>query len=368
MQCATCETKASESVKLMRCGTCKAARYCGAACQSAHWPQHKIVCQSGHIAKGTGVAARDGIVGDGSRPPLNVLALRAKGIDLARSNSIQLLSRPSWSTCAQFAPGTTGGADDKAPSYPVDADVTHPGPAAAETGHFGFRFSFVGDTVADICELPLFKESKWVPGKHPDAWSTEIVTPAGLRARLLELFPARHIVLDCSLFAQLYLALGREEARGKTARTTLYINPMPGLTYGLYCMKPTEAKVLKAIQGMRSLLQAQFLALGVPTSEHLQARGAGIGGGDRKAIRQFVGLDEDGVHSLALEAWATRYRQGIRAEIKKFGGRLRHGAARDMRLRTLNANLLQAMNGLGQLNSFTVFPDDGSPKILVELA
>lgn len=30
--------------KMMQCSRCKNARYCGAACQKAHWPKHKLEC------------------------------------------------------------------------------------------------------------------------------------------------------------------------------------------------------------------------------------------------------------------------------------------------------------------------------------
>ena len=44
--CARCGMGASEAGKnLMRCGRCQKIMYCGRACQSADWPQHKVGCK-----------------------------------------------------------------------------------------------------------------------------------------------------------------------------------------------------------------------------------------------------------------------------------------------------------------------------------
>jgi hypothetical protein len=45
--CASCGTTALP-VKL--CSSCRAARYCGAACQRAHWPAHKAACRAAAAA------------------------------------------------------------------------------------------------------------------------------------------------------------------------------------------------------------------------------------------------------------------------------------------------------------------------------
>lgn len=43
--CARCGASAVADKKLLTCGRCKTARYCGAACQKAHWPAHKEGCK-----------------------------------------------------------------------------------------------------------------------------------------------------------------------------------------------------------------------------------------------------------------------------------------------------------------------------------
>ncbi|KZP07580.1 hypothetical protein FIBSPDRAFT_1052900 [Athelia psychrophila] len=43
--CAQCGTGAGGSTTLSLCGVCKAVRYCGRACQAAHWKTHKKDCQ-----------------------------------------------------------------------------------------------------------------------------------------------------------------------------------------------------------------------------------------------------------------------------------------------------------------------------------
>jgi hypothetical protein len=40
-----------------KCGRCRTARYCGAACQRAAWPQHKAVCKSLEAAAAAAKAA-----------------------------------------------------------------------------------------------------------------------------------------------------------------------------------------------------------------------------------------------------------------------------------------------------------------------
>ena len=47
--CARCR----EATAAKRCGRCKLARYCSAACQRADWPLHKTVCA--HVARGVGM-------------------------------------------------------------------------------------------------------------------------------------------------------------------------------------------------------------------------------------------------------------------------------------------------------------------------
>ena len=42
-QCAMCgKTRCDDGTVLQRCATCKIVYYCGAACQKAHWPEHKL--------------------------------------------------------------------------------------------------------------------------------------------------------------------------------------------------------------------------------------------------------------------------------------------------------------------------------------
>lgn len=42
-KCNTCGSM--DKNLLQRCGQCRSAMYCGAACQKADWPSHKIVCK-----------------------------------------------------------------------------------------------------------------------------------------------------------------------------------------------------------------------------------------------------------------------------------------------------------------------------------
>ena len=51
--CLTCAAPAPEKT----CARCRLARYCGTACQRAHWPEHKKACASRESAGGSAVAA-----------------------------------------------------------------------------------------------------------------------------------------------------------------------------------------------------------------------------------------------------------------------------------------------------------------------
>jgi hypothetical protein len=45
--CAACgAAKASGGAKLRKCAGCRAVHYCGAACQTAHWRQHRAACRA----------------------------------------------------------------------------------------------------------------------------------------------------------------------------------------------------------------------------------------------------------------------------------------------------------------------------------
>lgn len=46
--CCGCFQAPAEGKRLDACGRCSLARYCGVACQKAHWPAHKHDCK--HIA------------------------------------------------------------------------------------------------------------------------------------------------------------------------------------------------------------------------------------------------------------------------------------------------------------------------------
>jgi len=43
--CANCGKGEEESIKLKKCGACLSVKYCSAACQMAHRPQHKKACK-----------------------------------------------------------------------------------------------------------------------------------------------------------------------------------------------------------------------------------------------------------------------------------------------------------------------------------
>jgi hypothetical protein len=45
--CVYCEESPERvAMTLSRCGACKKVVYCGAACQRAHWPMHKVQCKA----------------------------------------------------------------------------------------------------------------------------------------------------------------------------------------------------------------------------------------------------------------------------------------------------------------------------------
>ena len=46
-RCDSCADYPLPEIKLQRCSRCKAAKYCNADCQKAHWPQHKAPCKAG---------------------------------------------------------------------------------------------------------------------------------------------------------------------------------------------------------------------------------------------------------------------------------------------------------------------------------
>jgi hypothetical protein len=50
--CAACgAAKASGGAKLRRCAGCRAVRYCSAACQKAHWREHRAACEAAQRAQ-----------------------------------------------------------------------------------------------------------------------------------------------------------------------------------------------------------------------------------------------------------------------------------------------------------------------------
>ena len=50
------------SAKLLRCGRCKTAQYCGSKCQAKHYPAHKVACRAiaAAVAPVVGAAAQKG--------------------------------------------------------------------------------------------------------------------------------------------------------------------------------------------------------------------------------------------------------------------------------------------------------------------
>ena len=44
-KCAVYNAKKSADLKLMKCSRSFSIRYCGAACQKVHWPEHKTMCK-----------------------------------------------------------------------------------------------------------------------------------------------------------------------------------------------------------------------------------------------------------------------------------------------------------------------------------
>ena len=43
---AVCAQCGVVSAKLLRCGRCKTAQYCGSKCQAKHYPSHKVACRA----------------------------------------------------------------------------------------------------------------------------------------------------------------------------------------------------------------------------------------------------------------------------------------------------------------------------------
>ena len=43
---AVCSHCGMVSGKLLRCGRCKTAQYCGSKCQAKHYPAHKVACRA----------------------------------------------------------------------------------------------------------------------------------------------------------------------------------------------------------------------------------------------------------------------------------------------------------------------------------
>ncbi len=48
--CAVCGATEVDGTKLLCCGRCKDAHYCGVACQRAAWPSHKAACAAAATA------------------------------------------------------------------------------------------------------------------------------------------------------------------------------------------------------------------------------------------------------------------------------------------------------------------------------
>ncbi len=49
-RCDACDAAEAPAAKLLTCGACKTASYCGAACQRAHWTTHKVACKAARTA------------------------------------------------------------------------------------------------------------------------------------------------------------------------------------------------------------------------------------------------------------------------------------------------------------------------------
>ena len=47
------------SAKLLRCGRCKTAQYCGSKCQAKHYPAHKVACRAIAAAAAVAVQGKD---------------------------------------------------------------------------------------------------------------------------------------------------------------------------------------------------------------------------------------------------------------------------------------------------------------------
>merc|ERR1712107_288569 len=64
-RCDRCFRSSADSpTALKRCGRCRAAHYCGRACQEADWPDHRVECAArSQIAKKLAV---QGLIGDGA--------------------------------------------------------------------------------------------------------------------------------------------------------------------------------------------------------------------------------------------------------------------------------------------------------------
>jgi hypothetical protein len=58
--CANCGAGKAQVGQLMLCGGCMATRYCGGACQAAHWRAHKAECQEAVGVAAAGNVAREG--------------------------------------------------------------------------------------------------------------------------------------------------------------------------------------------------------------------------------------------------------------------------------------------------------------------